>query len=296
MMDLAGKDVNNRSIATNYLCTVTSRKWKKPWSLLAMIIGNTIGVITGIFTVMIFVRSTLDCLINRGLPSDAVIFAVQVAKHYDKRIVEPRMRERSSRVASEVSLPDKGSLNGDSVDLEKDGNGPRPGMGHDRTLSEASYHDRFDFEDTLSSGRPLLNNQETATQPADFGIVSTSSAPPPSTGIVRRSGSIHSKRHFRDRSESSAGKDSISTIRTTGQRTDSTGTPVQLTISPTPATSTTFTPATTTADDERGGLVASPTSPPISGLSMTPTMMLDIVEGPSRRSSVHRPAAGQTKE
>ncbi|TFK48569.1 hypothetical protein OE88DRAFT_1634594, partial [Heliocybe sulcata] len=52
ILDLASNDLQNRAIDGGYLCTVTTEKWKKPLSLVAMVLGNNsslFGFILGLF-------------------------------------------------------------------------------------------------------------------------------------------------------------------------------------------------------------------------------------------------------
>ncbi|KAF9018439.1 hypothetical protein BDZ89DRAFT_1073865 [Hymenopellis radicata] len=60
MFDEALRDLDGRALASSFVCTVQTWEWKSPWSLLAMLLGNTLSVWSVALTVMIALGSMLD--------------------------------------------------------------------------------------------------------------------------------------------------------------------------------------------------------------------------------------------
>ncbi len=55
MFDEALRDLDGRALASSFVCTVQTWEWKSPWSLLAVLLGNTLSVWSAALTVMIAV-------------------------------------------------------------------------------------------------------------------------------------------------------------------------------------------------------------------------------------------------
>jgi hypothetical protein len=60
IMDLASADLNNRTLGTSYLCTITGSRWKPILSLIAVVLGNNAGMFSGILACMVLLAQFYD--------------------------------------------------------------------------------------------------------------------------------------------------------------------------------------------------------------------------------------------
>ncbi|KIY62760.1 hypothetical protein CYLTODRAFT_458724 [Cylindrobasidium torrendii FP15055 ss-10] len=60
VLDKALEDLNGRALATSFTCTVKKNEWKAFWTIVAIVVGNTLGVFGAILTAMLAVGSIVD--------------------------------------------------------------------------------------------------------------------------------------------------------------------------------------------------------------------------------------------